>query len=155
MQRTITVKGVGTVRVRPDQIELGLGMKAKDRSYQRAMESAGEQLLACRAELKYKLNELIANEPADREGRRRWLDELDELEEHIGDVDSRIDEHEEETYEEYGECDYAEEQKLIFKAYQRGLLRELRRISEALSAGDAESAKTIVTRLIEDTEKDI
>lgn len=47
------------------------------------------------------------------------------------------------------------EQELIFKAYQRGLLRSLKKLKEALQRGDYSHANTMLDELIEDTEKDI
>lgn len=44
MARTITVKGIGKATVKPDQIELRLHFEAKDKSYERALELAAQQL---------------------------------------------------------------------------------------------------------------
>lgn len=49
MARTITVKGVGTALVKPDQVELRLTLEAKDRNYDKAMEMAAEQIAAIKA----------------------------------------------------------------------------------------------------------
>lgn len=47
------------------------------------------------------------------------------------------------------------EEEKIFKAYQRGLLRQLKVLKEALKNGDREESKKLVDRLIEDTKADI
>lgn len=47
------------------------------------------------------------------------------------------------------------EEEKIFKAYQRGLLRQLKALKEALKNGDGENAEKLVDRLIEDTTADI
>lgn len=44
MARTITVKGVGRATVKPDQVELGLALKAKDKVYEKSMSMAAEQI---------------------------------------------------------------------------------------------------------------
>ncbi len=44
MARTITVKGVGTARVRPDYVILTLSIAAKDPDYPAAMEKASDQI---------------------------------------------------------------------------------------------------------------
>lgn len=45
MTRTITVKGVGSVSVKPDQVVLTLSLKAKDLDYDKVMAMASEQLV--------------------------------------------------------------------------------------------------------------
>lgn len=47
------------------------------------------------------------------------------------------------------------EEEKIFKAYQRGLLRQLKALKEALKNGDSEKAEKLLDRLIEDTKADI
>lgn len=47
------------------------------------------------------------------------------------------------------------EEANIFKAYQRGLLRQLKALKEALKTGDSEKADQLLARLIEDTKADI
>lgn len=47
------------------------------------------------------------------------------------------------------------EEEKIFKAYQRGLLRQLKALKEALKSGDSEKAEKLLDRLIEDTKADI
>lgn len=47
------------------------------------------------------------------------------------------------------------EEEKIFKAYQRGLLRQLKALKEALENGDSETAEKLLDRLIEDTKADI
>lgn len=47
--------------------------------------------------------------------------------------------------------DEMKDYELIFKAYQRMLLRELEYIQEAVRTGDRESADQQLTALIEDT----
>lgn len=47
------------------------------------------------------------------------------------------------------------EETNIFKAYQRGLLRQLKVLKEALKNGDREKAEKLLDRLIEDTKADI
>lgn len=44
MNRMITVKGCGNVKVKPDQIELSFDLKAKDKIYDKAMEIATNQV---------------------------------------------------------------------------------------------------------------
>lgn len=44
MARTITVKGIGSASVKPDQIEIHLSLSAKDKQYDKAMELASEQI---------------------------------------------------------------------------------------------------------------
>lgn len=48
-----------------------------------------------------------------------------------------------------------EEDKAIFKGYQRGLLRSLKAMEEAANARDYEQVKKMLAELIEDTEKNI
>lgn len=47
------------------------------------------------------------------------------------------------------------EEEKIFKAYQRGLLRQLKALKEALKNGDKEKAEKLLDGLIEDTKADI
>lgn len=47
------------------------------------------------------------------------------------------------------------ETELIFKAYQRLLLRHLKGIKETLSINDYETAEKLLNELINDTQKDI
>lgn len=47
------------------------------------------------------------------------------------------------------------EETNIFKAHQRGLLRQLKALKEALKTGDSEKAGKLLDRLIEDTRADI
>lgn len=51
MARTITVKGVGTASVKPDQVEIRLSLNAKNRNYDKAMEQAAEQIAAIKSAL--------------------------------------------------------------------------------------------------------
>jgi len=44
MERTITVKGVGTVSVKPDYIALTLSIKETDKSYEKAMDGAAGKI---------------------------------------------------------------------------------------------------------------
>ena len=44
MARTITVKGVGKVAVKPDQVVIRMNLEAQDKSYDRAMAMAAEQV---------------------------------------------------------------------------------------------------------------
>lgn len=44
MTRTITVKGIGTAKVKPDTIILGMTLDAKDRDYNRAVERASKKI---------------------------------------------------------------------------------------------------------------
>ena len=44
MPRTITVKGIGKVSTKPDLVVLSLEMVSKDKEYDKAMDSAAEQL---------------------------------------------------------------------------------------------------------------
>lgn len=44
MARTITVKGVGSATVKPDQVVIRMSFEAKDKSYNRAMELATQQV---------------------------------------------------------------------------------------------------------------
>ena len=44
MARTITVKGVGKAMVKPDQVVIRMSFEAKDKSYDRAMSLAAEQV---------------------------------------------------------------------------------------------------------------
>ena len=44
MARTITVKGIGSASVKPDQIEIHLSLAAKDKQYNKAMELASTQI---------------------------------------------------------------------------------------------------------------
>lgn len=45
MARTITVKGVGKATVKPDQVVIRMNFETKDKSYDRAMSLAAEQVL--------------------------------------------------------------------------------------------------------------
>ena len=47
------------------------------------------------------------------------------------------------------------EEKAIFKAYQRGLLRRLKALKEAMQAKDYEKAERLIDELIEDTQAGI
>lgn len=47
------------------------------------------------------------------------------------------------------------EEKRIFKSYQRGLLRQLKALKEALQSKDYETAEKILADLITDTKADI
>lgn len=47
------------------------------------------------------------------------------------------------------------EEANIFKAYQRGLLRQLVALKTALKSRDYEKAKRLLDRLVEDTKADI
>lgn len=47
------------------------------------------------------------------------------------------------------------EEEKIFKAYQRGLLRHLKALKEAMKSGDSENAEKLLDRLIEDTKADL
>lgn len=47
------------------------------------------------------------------------------------------------------------EEELIFKAYQRGLLRHLKALKEELKNGDSGKVDQLLGRLIEDTNADI
>ncbi len=47
------------------------------------------------------------------------------------------------------------EESLIFKSYQRGLLRQLNKQKEAMTDRDYEAAEKLLDRLIEDTKADI
>lgn len=47
------------------------------------------------------------------------------------------------------------EEELIFRAYQRGLLRQLNQQKEALQSKDYETAEKVLDRLIADTKADI
>ena len=44
MSRTIAVKGVGSLRVKPDQVVIGLELETKDEVYDRAMALSSEQI---------------------------------------------------------------------------------------------------------------
>lgn len=44
MKKTITVKGLGSVSAKPDQVILSMSLTAKDPDYGRAMECAGEKI---------------------------------------------------------------------------------------------------------------
>ena len=44
MSRTIAVKGVGSLRVKPDYVVVGLELEAKDEVYERAMARSSEQI---------------------------------------------------------------------------------------------------------------
>ena len=44
MSRTIAVKGVGSLRVKPDYVVIGLELEAKDEVYERAMSLSSEQI---------------------------------------------------------------------------------------------------------------
>lgn len=48
-----------------------------------------------------------------------------------------------------------EEMNNIHRAYQRGLLRHLERMDEALKRDDLEEARKLLSELIEDTKADI
>ena len=43
----------------------------------------------------------------------------------------------------------------MHRAYQRGLLRQLEKVTDALDSGDSESAKRLIGELVEDTKADI
>lgn len=43
----------------------------------------------------------------------------------------------------------------MHRAYQRGLLRQLEKVTDALASGDSESAKRLIGELVEDTKADI
>jgi uncharacterized protein (DUF1778 family) len=43
----------------------------------------------------------------------------------------------------------------MHRAYQRGLLRQLEKVTAALDSGDSESAKRLIGELVEDTKADI
>lgn len=43
----------------------------------------------------------------------------------------------------------------MHRAYQRGLLRQLEKVTAALDGGDSESAKRLIGELVEDTKADI
>lgn len=47
------------------------------------------------------------------------------------------------------------EEELIFKAYQRGLLRQLNKQKEAMTGRDYEAAEKLLDDLIADTKADI
>ena len=47
------------------------------------------------------------------------------------------------------------EEEKIFKAYQRGLLRQLKTLKKALKNGENETAEKLLDRLVEDTKADI
>ena len=47
------------------------------------------------------------------------------------------------------------EEKKIFKAYLRGLARNLKAMKEALDTGDYDQAEKLLDELIEDTQKGI
>lgn len=47
------------------------------------------------------------------------------------------------------------EEELIFRAYQRGLLRQLNQQKEAMQSKDYAAAEKLLDRLIEDTKADI
>ena len=51
MERTITVRGVGKLSLKPDLIEVSLILEAKDTDYAAAMDKAGERLNAMRGAL--------------------------------------------------------------------------------------------------------
>ena len=51
MNRTITVKGIGRLKLRPDQTVVSLSLKTTDRLYDRAMGQAAEQLEQLRTAL--------------------------------------------------------------------------------------------------------
>ena len=44
MSRTIAVKGVGSLRVKPDYVVIGLELEAKNEVYERAMSLSSEQI---------------------------------------------------------------------------------------------------------------
>ena len=46
MKRTITVKGVGTARTKPDQVVLNMTVEAKDAEYEAAIAAASKQIAA-------------------------------------------------------------------------------------------------------------
>lgn len=52
MERTITVRGTGTLRRKPDWIEISMTLKSLDRSYTRSAEKSAEQLSALQRALK-------------------------------------------------------------------------------------------------------
>lgn len=43
----------------------------------------------------------------------------------------------------------------MHRAYQRGLLRQLEKVTDALASGDSVSAKRLIGELVEDTKADI
>lgn len=47
------------------------------------------------------------------------------------------------------------EEERIFRGYQRGLLRQLKALKDALQSMDYETAEKLLDRLIEDTKADI
>lgn len=47
------------------------------------------------------------------------------------------------------------EENLIFKSYQRGLLRQLNRQKEAMQSKDYDATEKLLDRLIADTKADI
>lgn len=49
------------------------------------------------------------------------------------------------------DCEVKKEQDLIFKSYQRMLLRELEEMQEAIRNGETMTLTEILDRLIEDT----
>ena len=44
MSRTIAVKGVGSLRVKPDYVVIGLELEAKNEVYERAMSLSSDQI---------------------------------------------------------------------------------------------------------------
>ncbi|MBR5948829.1 MAG: SIMPL domain-containing protein [Clostridia bacterium] len=51
MKRTITVKGVGTAKTKPDRVVLNMTVETKDREYENAIRSANEQIADLNAAL--------------------------------------------------------------------------------------------------------
>jgi len=47
------------------------------------------------------------------------------------------------------------EEELMFRAYQRGLLRSLKMVKDLLQNNEISAAKQVIDNLIADTEKDI
>ncbi len=52
MERTITVKGVGTVSASPDNIEIYITLNARKKDYKTAVENANQKFFALESELK-------------------------------------------------------------------------------------------------------
>ena len=51
MKRTITVKGVGTAKTKPDRVVLNMNIETKDREYEAAIRAANEQIADLNAAL--------------------------------------------------------------------------------------------------------
>lgn len=49
MKRTITVKGVGTAKTKPDRVVLNMNIETKDKNYEGAIRAANEQIAALNA----------------------------------------------------------------------------------------------------------